>query len=164
MQIVVKNDEIIASYDNSQNISKLYIDADIKIIPNNIQIRKFETIIEKVLKPRSEEDRLENHHLLILSEDAYEDVETQIDVGFKKYSELELDINQQKETVSLEREKLLNDCLWILERHQTQKMANTTTSITDEKATEWALYVQALRDITSQQTYPASVTWPLKPE
>lgn len=36
--------------------------------------------------------------------------------------------------------------------------------ITTEKRNEWAAYRQALRDITSQPTFPGSVVWPVKPE
>ena len=31
-------------------------------------------------------------------------------------------------------------------------------------ATEWATYRQALRDITAQKEFPATVNWPVKPE
>lgn len=36
--------------------------------------------------------------------------------------------------------------------------------ISQEKRSEWALYRQALRDITLQPNFPYEVTWPIKPE
>ena len=35
--------------------------------------------------------------------------------------------------------------------------------LTDEKRSEWVTYRASLRDISSQSSYPDSVTWPTKP-
>ena len=43
---------------------------------------------------------------------------------------------------------------------KTDYMALSDTTLTPE----WATYRQALRDITEQQGFPPSVTWPVKPE
>ena len=43
---------------------------------------------------------------------------------------------------------------------ETDYMALSDTTLT----LEWATYRQALRDITEQQGFPLSVTWPVKPE
>lgn len=37
-------------------------------------------------------------------------------------------------------------------------------SITTEKAQEWKVYRQALRDITTQVGFPREIIWPVKPE
>ena len=37
-------------------------------------------------------------------------------------------------------------------------------ALTDRITDEWTAYRQALRDIPSQAGFPASVTWPTKPE
>lgn len=47
---------------------------------------------------------------------------------------------------------------------QSDKYVIPDFPITPEKKQEWAVYRQALRDITSQQTFPDSVVWPVKPE
>ena len=43
---------------------------------------------------------------------------------------------------------------------ETDYMALSDTTLTPE----WATYRQALRDITEQQGFPLSVSWPVKPE
>lgn len=37
-------------------------------------------------------------------------------------------------------------------------------ALTDQQRTDWTAYRQALLDITEQETFPNSVTWPVKPE
>ena len=56
--------------------------------------------------------------------------------------------------VRKERDALLAECDWV-----TIKGADTNTPV-DEA---WATYRQALRDITTQDGFPYSVTWPTKP-
>lgn len=53
--------------------------------------------------------------------------------------------------IRTQRDKLLSDCDW--------------TQVADAPVDKqvWATYRQALRDITSQETFPNSVTWPDKP-
>jgi len=52
------------------------------------------------------------------------------------------------------RDELLRDCDW------TQL---PDTAITDDQATAWASYRQALRDVPQQDGFPASVDWPERP-
>ncbi len=47
---------------------------------------------------------------------------------------------------------------------QSDKYVIPDFPITPEKKQEWVDYRQALRDITSQPTFPDSVVWPTKPE
>lgn len=56
--------------------------------------------------------------------------------------------------VRKERDALLAECDWV-----TIKAADTNTPV-DEA---WATYRQALRDITAQDGFPYTVTWPTKP-
>ena len=37
-------------------------------------------------------------------------------------------------------------------------------ALTDQQRTDWTAYRQALLDVTEQETFPDSVTWPVKPE
>ena len=53
-----------------------------------------------------------------------------------------------------ERDRLLSACDWV-----TLKAIDTNTSID----ADWVTYRQALRDITTQDGFPYSVTWPTKP-
>jgi len=52
------------------------------------------------------------------------------------------------------RDLLLKDSDWIAVKAAETGVANTA----------WSTYRQALRDITSQEGYPYSVTWPTEPE
>ena len=56
--------------------------------------------------------------------------------------------------IRTKRDKLLSECDWVV-----VKAKETNTEI----SSDWATYRQALRDITSQETFPTSVTWPNKP-
>lgn len=60
------------------------------------------------------------------------------------------------------RSKRLARALAILERHRTQKDFKLTTTISDEKAKEWADYAQDLRDITLQKDF-GPIVWPDEP-
>lgn len=57
--------------------------------------------------------------------------------------------------IKKERDDLLKESDW------TQLM---DSPLSDEKRQEWAVYRQALRDITEQVGYPFNVTFPTKPE
>jgi hypothetical protein len=69
------------------------------------------------------------------------------------------DVVQKSEEIATrnvrrERDRLLTECDWV-----TLKAADTNTPVDDA----WATYRQALRDITAQDGFPYSVTWPTKP-
>lgn len=61
---------------------------------------------------------------------------------------------QQWMFVRSNRSMLLSMCDWT-------QIADSPLS--DEKKAEWAVYRQALRDITDTQTDPFNITWPAKP-
>ena len=67
---------------------------------------------------------------------------------------IEHDTSIKAMQVRKERDVLLTECDWA-----TLKAADTATPI-DEA---WATYRQALRDITTQDGFPYTVTWPTKP-
>lgn len=54
-----------------------------------------------------------------------------------------------------ERNMLLRDCDWT---HVTD------SALSDQEKLAWATYRQALRDITSQPSFPYDISWPTKPE
>ena len=56
--------------------------------------------------------------------------------------------------IRTKRDKLLSECDWVV-----VKAKETNTEI----SSDWVTYRQALRDITNQETFPTSVTWPNKP-
>lgn len=56
--------------------------------------------------------------------------------------------------VRAERNRLLSECDWT-------QLADVV--LTDEAKAAWAAYRQALRDITVQEGFPDSVTYPTKP-
>ena len=57
--------------------------------------------------------------------------------------------------VRAERDKLLASCDW---------MAIKAFEAGSAVSAEWATYRQALRDVTAQEGFPNSVTWPTQPE
>ena len=57
--------------------------------------------------------------------------------------------------VRAERDKLLASCDW---------MAIKAFEAGSAVSAEWAIYRQALRDVTAQEGFPNSVTWPTQPE
>lgn len=56
--------------------------------------------------------------------------------------------------IRAERNRLLAECDWT-------QLADVV--LTDEAKEAWAAYRQALRDITAQEGFPDSVTYPTKP-
>jgi len=77
---------------------------------------------------------------------------------FTKYSVSDMDDEakaaldaQQAKSVRDDRTKRLSECDW--------------TQLTDAPVdkTAWATYRQALRDVTTQEGFPWSVSWPVKP-
>ncbi|QCG93974.1 hypothetical protein E6C67_08480 [Azospirillum sp. TSA2s] len=57
-----------------------------------------------------------------------------------------------------ERDAAMPEPLNILSRHRNQKDFGLPTTLTDEQAVAWAVYLQGLRD------YPETGVWPDKPE
>jgi hypothetical protein len=67
-------------------------------------------------------------------------------------------INQETESkitsIRLQRNGLLSQCDW------TQLI---DAPLTDTEKSEWAVYRQALRDITAQPNFPENISWPTEP-
>ena len=72
----------------------------------------------------------------------------------KSQEEIDYEYNQLATTVRQQRDVLLSSCDWV-----TAKAFETSTPI----PTEWVLYRQSLRDISSQASFPYNVSWPDKP-
>lgn len=71
------------------------------------------------------------------------------------------EINKEKaQEIRCQRDIKIQSVEWRLRRHETQTAAGIET--TDSAANYLALleYVQSLRDVPEQKTFPASVTWP----
>jgi len=66
------------------------------------------------------------------------------------YTVVNKPLDQAEDAVRNKRDRLLSDTDW---------MALSDNAMTPE----WASYRQALRDITAQEGFPYSVTWPTKP-
>ncbi|MBF0284798.1 MAG: hypothetical protein HQL51_10115 [Magnetococcales bacterium] len=63
--------------------------------------------------------------------------------------------------IRAKRQPLIDAADLILRRHYSQEHYGLATTLTNAKATEWAAYLQALRDVTLQD--PASLVWPAPP-
>lgn len=70
-----------------------------------------------------------------------------------QYPQTTINTDELAQEVRKQRNQLLADCDWIV-----IKSLETNNDFTD-----WKIYRQALRDITSQETFP-NVVWPTKPE
>lgn len=60
----------------------------------------------------------------------------------------------------------VDERLTIIDKRNKLLFASDWTQLSDAPVdqTAWAAYRQALRDITSQEGFPANVVWPTKPE
>jgi len=70
-------------------------------------------------------------------------------------------------TANAERDDYINNLLPTDVRNQRDSLLAATdwTALSDVTLSEaWTTYRQALRDIPAQSGFPASVTWPTKPE
>lgn len=63
------------------------------------------------------------------------------------------------------RDKLFDQTIWMMQRHQSQLELGTEPTLTDEKYEEWLIYWQALRDLPQAQALlnPKDVLFPDKP-
>jgi len=63
-----------------------------------------------------------------------------------------------------ERDSRLKSALDKLDRHRNQKEFGIPCTITDVKASEWAIYAQILRDLPVNTNDPVNPIWPDQPE
>jgi hypothetical protein len=69
----------------------------------------------------------------------------------------------QAENARASRDALMLESDWVVNRHRDQTDAGGGTTLTSSQYTAWLTYRQALRDISKQSGWPASVTWPTSP-
>lgn len=62
--------------------------------------------------------------------------------------------------IRLERDRRLNEILWRIQRYESQKALGTETTDTKEDYLKVLQYIQDLRDVPSQKTFPEKVIWP----
>ncbi|MCP1290946.1 phage tail assembly chaperone [Chromobacterium sp. S0633] len=70
---------------------------------------------------------------------------------------------QLAEQARAQRDRLLGDTQWIVQRHRDQIEIGTTTTLSADQFNELQAYRQALRDVPAQKGFPASITWPAVP-
>lgn len=69
--------------------------------------------------------------------------------------------NEKIEYHKNKRNNLLNQVLWQIERHNQEKILNIATSLQEEEYINLLKYIQKLRDITKQKTFPENVVYPI---
>lgn len=70
---------------------------------------------------------------------------------------------EAEEQVRAERDRLLDDSMWMLQRHQSEKQLGRPTTLSEEEFLELLQYQQDLRDVPQQEGFPDAVVWPEKP-
>lgn len=75
----------------------------------------------------------------------------------------EKSIEQKSEEARAERDRRLDAMRWRIERYQTQEAAGLETTDTAEQYRAILLYVQALRDVPEQASFPDAIEWPEEP-
>lgn len=68
-----------------------------------------------------------------------------------------------EEEARQKRDSLLNEVLWLVDRHNQQLQINVETTLSSTEYTNLLLYIQALRDVPEQPEFPASINWPNNP-
>lgn len=61
---------------------------------------------------------------------------------------------RKAQEVRIERNRLLQETDWVVIR---------SAEVNDSVSSSWIAYRQALRDITAQEGFPHTITWPVKP-
>lgn len=92
-----------------------------------------------------------NQNTQICSEGSFEQVDGEWFLGWVVTDRLEVDVAKR---VRDHRDIILQESDWVVVR-----AADTGNTI----PTEWQIYRQALRDITTQEGFPYNVVWPTKP-
>lgn len=71
---------------------------------------------------------------------------------------------EKAEQVRAERDQLIDETTWLVERHKEERERNTaSTTLTPDQYRALLDYRQALRDVPQQRGFPDSVTWPTAP-
>jgi hypothetical protein len=70
---------------------------------------------------------------------------------------------QLADQVRAQRDGLMNQCDWVVQRHRDQIDTGIPTTLTTAQFQAWTTYRQSLRDVTKQSGFPVTVTWPTAP-
>lgn len=96
-------------------------------------------------------------------------IETEVEKGWDGHYYLvghapEKPIEEKKAEARAERDRRIDAIRWRIERYQTQLAIGVETSDTETKYKKILKYIQALRDITLQGTFPEYIEWPKEPQ
>lgn len=67
-----------------------------------------------------------------------------------------------KERKRQERDNAINSVIWLIERHQQEQILDIPTTLTDNEYMEVLQYIQSLRDLPQQPSFP-NIDLPIKP-
>lgn len=66
--------------------------------------------------------------------------------------------------VRAKRDSLIDETMWLVQRHQSEKMIQRATTLSDDQLMQLLRYHQALRDVPAQRGFPNAVVWPVAPD
>lgn len=69
----------------------------------------------------------------------------------------------QADAARAQRDSLMSQCDWVVNRHRDQIDSGAATTLSPTQYQAWLTYRQALRDISKQTDWPATVAWPTAP-
>lgn len=75
----------------------------------------------------------------------------------------ELSLQNKWDDIDKERNRLINKHKWRIERYQTQKSADLTTTETHQKFIDICVYFQKIRDLPETYPNPDDIIWPVEP-
>lgn len=71
-----------------------------------------------------------------------------------------LTTEQRAEEIRSKRDGLIDDIMWRVERYQTQKALGVTTTDSEEQYRAVLAYIEELRQVPEQASFPDEVEWP----
>lgn len=84
-------------------------------------------------------------------------------VEMAEHEKLAIMQKQEKENYHRQkRDKLINEEIWKIQRHEQEKLLGLNTTLSDEEFLKLLKYIQDLRDITTQEYFPDFVDYPDK--
>lgn len=103
----------------------------------------------KVISVKNTREELENIPLV-----EFDEIKETSDSYMMVNCEWRLNGNKTEDEVREERDRILNSMLWRVERYNQQKQLSISTSDSDEEYMKILEYIQYLRDIPEQETFP----------
>ena len=70
---------------------------------------------------------------------------------------------EKAQAIRAERDRRLNDSLWMAERHRDELALGRKTTLSDTEYMRLLDYHQKLRDVPQQAGFPNNVEWPIEP-